>query len=287
MLARRQPGKKALSWGRIEEGMDRKEALSCFSAIWVVVSHFLREICISRANGDFSFMLNFFWISFICLIGGITYILTKEVILAYCKFAWRVAKTVVIGSWRSVKDNETYLQTNFVAGGLLSVLFCLSHVFRSFLPNGDGLTGMFIEMVTISGYIVLFLYFSMVCITLCGGFAIARRIFRNTWNELGLNVGFSPQHDEMEAISDRVVQQALNNFFVSIIPAVPVPVEGLNLGKLVVVNSKTAADAKCPVCRESLYGQVCRCKSCKVGHHMDCAKFAGRCAIFACGGRLS
>ena len=45
--------------------------------------------------------------------------------------------------------------------------------------------------------------------------------------------------------------------------------------------------ALCPVCQSALAGEVAACADCKTPHHKDCGEYIGRCAVYACAGRLS
>lgn len=49
---------------------------------------------------------------------------------------------------------------------------------------------------------------------------------------------------------------------------------------------KICAESSCPVCGESVEGAyVVQCQGCHTPHHKECWKYAGGCAIYACGSR--
>lgn len=49
---------------------------------------------------------------------------------------------------------------------------------------------------------------------------------------------------------------------------------------------RIAPDSACPVCGERIdSGELVHCRVCSTPHHRDCWKYAGGCAIYACGSR--
>jgi hypothetical protein len=53
------------------------------------------------------------------------------------------------------------------------------------------------------------------------------------------------------------------------------------------VQERLDQDTRCPVCGTPLsHGKVVRCLKCRSAHHVECWKFNGMCATFACGSPL-
>jgi hypothetical protein len=50
---------------------------------------------------------------------------------------------------------------------------------------------------------------------------------------------------------------------------------------------ESAVSARCPICGQALWGDPVYCQRCNTPHHVDCWRFAGQCAIYACGSQLA